>query len=403
MSENLHRKLADKLRQGSDYPDFSHEEWLALDSRLEEFNRRRRRWGWLWFILPLALLAGLNIFLLLRKNESAASAASLEKNRTTVVFDTILKKVTVYEYDTIYRKTYVTDAKNFYQPFFNSKNTNPAGSQNGQYGGMQFPVQPSDSVEIAGVDNPEDEVFDIKNWPDPDALPYLDLDELPFHKKRNKLVTLTAELKSKIRRKPLLHEAHTGVSAGVTLPQKAGAIGIPGLRFAWENEFAPGQKRLFFWQSLGWQQMRLESREHNAIPGFPLPEKPTPESKLDKIEYSKRDLTAQLGLSWHFDPVKNLRPVLGFGLGGNYCLSAEQTGIFEQDGGDEGYIRVQTPFSTGWIGLSGHARLGLGWEFHRLWELRVSASFDHMLKQQLPDGNIDRWWGLNAGILYRWR
>lgn len=192
------------------------------------------------------------------------------------------------------------------------------------------------------------------------------------------------------------------MSGGVTLPQTAGANALPGLRFAWGNEFALGQRRLVLWQSIAWQQMFLQSREHKAIPGFPLPDKPTQESHLDKVEFSKQDLTAQLGLSWQFNPVKNFWPVLGFGLGGNYRLSAEQTGLFEHDGGEE-YVRVTMPFSTGWGGLSAHARAGLGWQFHRLWEMRLDASFNQMLNQPLPDGNIGRWWGMDAAVFYRWR
>ncbi|MCB0519822.1 MAG: hypothetical protein H6577_02865 [Lewinellaceae bacterium] len=405
MSDNLHRKLADKLRQENEYPDFRHEDWLALDSRLEGFDRRRRRGLLLLFALPMAALAGLSLYLLLRNDRpSTASNPDIEK-RTTVVFDTIVKKVTVYEYDTIYRKAFLTGGEHILPSFFNQKNNGPGNIQppglsmlDGEKpldaaAAGQLQLLPFDEATVGVWSSAADSI---------EGIDYLALRELEFHKKKKHVEASVVDPGLRIKRVPLLHKARTAITAGTTLPQQAGANALPGISAAWEYEFALGQDKLWLWESLGWEQLRLQGREHNGIPGFPKPDSPVPAAKLEQINFESQALVAKLGLGLELEPAKNLSAMLGLGIGGNYRLVSRQIAAFEADHLED-YLRLELPMSTGWAGLSGHVRAGLGWQFGSLWQIRLTGSYGHLFSNRLPDGNIRRWWGLGAGICYRWR
>lgn len=404
MSDDLHRKLAAKLKQEDGYPGFRQEDWLALDSRLEDFDRRRRRRAmWLWLALPLVALAGLNLYLLLRNDRPASLPNASMEHRTTVVFDTIVKKVTVYEYDTIYRKTYLTGNGAVLPSYFK-----PAGNglRNGfdpgppALDGQQTPAGltggPFQST-AAGISLP---------WPytadSLDAVDYLVLGPLSFHKKKKKLETSVAYDGARVIRKPLLRKARTAITAGAALPQQAGTNALPGIQAAWENEFALGQEKVWLWESLGWEQLRLQGREHNGIPGFPKPQNPVPDAKLEKVSFESQTLSVKAGLGLQLEPARNISAMIGLGVGGNYRMVSRQTAAYEADYLED-YLRLEFPMRTGWAGFSGHARAGLGWQLGSLWQIRLTGSYGHLFGNALPDGNVRRWWGLNAGVFYRWR
>ncbi|TAK45191.1 MAG: hypothetical protein EPO28_03915 [Saprospiraceae bacterium] len=448
MEENLHRKLVEKLRQENDYPGYSNEGWLSLESRLERFDQQRRFGGWLLFGLPLAALFGLNLLLLLRPNGPGNSA--ITEQRTTFLYDTIVNKVTVYQYDTIFRKIYrnvytsaITSAQDArgagaFAPPDGGFAGNPAtrtpnngeslpvngdvletrrGQATGIAQSINSPVANAVPVAGSGQDNGNYATSETgleqavgsglaaaRSWAPWDsvfALPYISL--LPFEiSSRQILATKTTGHHKAIRRLPLLRRMDTGLSAGVTLAQKGGTNASPGLRLTLENEFSLGQGNWSFWQSIGWQQLKLKSREKFAIPGFPLPPSPDSNAYLERVLYDRQDVIAQLGISYHFSPVKHLTPYLGLGFGGNYRLSGDQLTDYENKDLDE-HFEVPTTYGSGWSGVSGHAKAGLGWQFRRLLQLRLEASYARMLSQSLAEGNIGQWWGLNATILYRWR
>jgi hypothetical protein len=171
---------------------------------------------------------------------------------------------------------------------------------------------------------------------------------------------------------------------------------------AWKNEINLGMEQLIAWQLLGWQELRLVSNHKREIPGFPLPALPRPISKLDNVDYKSQNAVLQMGLAWRFEPIKKMTPTLGLGIGGNYRFGAVQTFIFEEDDDDE-HSRFSNQLSNGWAGFLGRIDTGLDWQVHRLWRIKFGASYARMLGQKLPDGNIDHWWSLDAGIFYRWR
>jgi hypothetical protein len=430
MSKNLHRKLAEKLRQEDDYPGYSNEGWLSLESRLERFDRRRRFGGWLLFGLPLAALFGLNLYLLFRPAGpvNSTTPSSIEKH-TTYLYDTIVNKVTVYEYDTIYRKIY-RDVYNAAIPSlqdgrrtgaFVPSNDGPAGNPEEAGAAATGASSPANGAGLQTGRGQADGTGEASEtdqgraaaaagvaagtswqpWDSAFAVPYISL--LPFEiSSRRILAAKTSGHHKTIRRLPLLRRMDTGLSGGVVLAQKGGTNASPGLRIALENEIALGQDNWTLWQSAGWQQLKLRSREKNVIPGFPLPPSPDPDTYLDRVLYDRQDLTAQLGLSYHFVPGRHLSPYIGLGAGGNYRISGNQVTEYENEDLDE-HFEVPSTYGSGWSGVSGHARAGLGWQFHRLLQLRLQASYSRMLNQALDEGNIGQWWGLNATILYRWR
>jgi len=422
MEENLHRKLAEKLRQENDYPGYSNEGWLSLESKLERFDQHRRFGGWLLFGLPLAALFGLNLLLLLRPNGPGNSA--ITEQHTTFLYDTIVNKVTVYQYDTIFRKIYrnvytsaITSSQDargagVFAPLDGGLAGNPAaGAANNGVTPETAPVQaattvasapsPTTNATAAALSQTEAAARSWAQWDSVFALPYISL--LPFEIPGSRiLATKTTGHHKAIRRLPFLRRMDTGLSGGVTLAQLGGTNASPGLRITLENEFTFGQGNWTFWQSIGWQQLKLKSREKFAIPGFELPPSPDPNAYLERVLYYRQDVIAQLGISYHFAPLKHLRPYLGLGFGGNYRLSGHQLTDYENKDLDE-HFELPTTYGSDWSGVSGHAKAGLGWQFRRLLQLRLDASYSRMFGQSLAEGNIGQWWGLNVTLLYRWR
>ena len=97
-----------------------------------------------------------------------------------------------------------------------------------------------------------------------------------------------------------------------------------------------------------------------------------------------------------------MTPYLGLGLGGYYRLSGDQLTDYENHDPEE-HFELPTAYGSGWSGLSVEGKAGFTWQFQRLLQFRLQASYSRMLEQSLAEGNIDQWWGLNATILYRWR
>ena len=97
------QKLLEQLKQEREYPgSYSKEGWLALDSRLEEFDRRRRRRRALVWWLPFMLLLGLNGWLWQSLYRAHKQQLADINRKVTVIVDTIYQKHTVVITDTVF-------------------------------------------------------------------------------------------------------------------------------------------------------------------------------------------------------------------------------------------------------------------------------------------------------------
>jgi hypothetical protein len=322
----------------------------------------------------------------------------------------------VYEYDTIYRKIYREVYTSSIPSLQDARRAGASPQSGGRLSGnLNLEVgstgtgnsssatgsaSGADREQADGAASNPDDVTLWQRWDSAFAVPYLSL--LPFDISKKQILSTTTSGQHKlIQRMPFLRRMETGITAGIILTQKNGTNANPGFSIALENEMALGQDNWTFWQSIGWQQLKLQGREKEVIPGFPSPPSPVPDSYLELVDYTGRYLTAQLGLNYNFRSIKSIQPIAGFGIGGIYRLKGEQYASYENE--DHGHYGLSDFFSKGWGGFSSQIRAGFGWQFQRLLQIRLQASYSHMLTQTLNKGNIGQWWGLNVTLLYRWR
>lgn len=404
-------KLIEQLKKPRDYPDgYQYEGWLALDDRLEKYDRKRRKRRYLLWWLPFLALFALNGWLWHRIHLVQNQQNTRSEKDVTVVMDTIYERHTIVIADTIYISQPYSpglyrngDFKHYALNTITTDQLRPlAGTE-------QLKVDSTAEIPVYGkIDNKRNEqrvpgqsfhVADVAVLPG----------KMPARVFSKPLAQKNIEAGADdeityVKAKPRARnrEIYSGIHLSPILAQYPGAMPAFGAGFIWRNELGIGSDQLFFWQSVGWQQLVLRSNEKRNIPGFVLPPPPQPGVEFEGVTYVSNNAVLQAGLIWRFELLKKLIPTVGVGFGGNYRFNALQLTLFEADEEEE-YSRVRSRLSTGWAGFSGNIEAGLDWQVHQFWRLRLAAAYSRMLQQKLPDGNIDHGWGLNAGVFYRLR
>lgn len=404
MSDNIHRKLFSKLQQGqNDMPDYSPEEWLQLDNRLELAEKRKRRRLWLLAAVPFLLLLGINGLLGWKlwshthiQNTQSAS------NKTTVVFDTIYNNVTIHQYDTIYHTIYKNSFRNSLNPVVTFDQQLTAGGlhrmdDSNTSTGPDESKNPKDAGQGSITESDRSEAH-LKYL---ERLPFLAISLLNYPQKPWYDLFREVPLKaSTLRKVVFLRKGNISLGVGPVISWRDGLVGSNGKSIAFGNEVELGSDRLSWWQELSWSELRLKTER--AIEGFPNPPSPDPNAKLDKTVFYRRDLGISTGLGYSFPLPKKFEAGLRLGIGFNYLLGGLHLLDYEDHDTDTHY-EITEKVASGLDGWNGNAGLGLNWQATNNWQVYLVGNYYHYLGTGLDDWRIPMWASIRLGVSYRWR
>ncbi len=404
MSDNLHRKLYDKLQQSQhDMPDYSPEEWLELDNRLELAEKRKRRRLWLLASLPFLLLLLVNGLLGWKLwNHTHNQNDSLSALNKKVVFDTIYHKVTIYQYDTIYHTIYKSSIRNSLIPS-GALGQQLASGDGGSMNDFNATANNSDAnnAKGAGAANPEASTQQEARIQYLERLPYLAMSLLRHPGKQ--WYDLFREIPVRPatpRRVSFLRRGHLSFGLGPVLSWKDDLIGYGGKSVCLGNEIELGTERLSWWQEVSWNELRIKTE--SVIEGFPNPPSPDPNAKLDKTIFYRRDLGLHTGFGYALPVKKQFEAGLRIGIGANYRLGGLHLLDYEDHDTDTHY-ELTEKVSSGWDGWNASAGLGFGWQASKSWQVHLQGNYYHYLGAGLADWRIPGWASIRLGIKYRWR
>lgn len=435
------RLFSEKMNAASPPPDFSGDDWQALQTRLDAHDRKRWRMlpiGWLAGLTGLLLLSNLGWLLLWQKtgDEVAAlrSEQSAAKLESVTVRDTVFEKTVVYQYDTIYRTVIVNrrETGRFAQsmasqnrldaPFF-AKKTTPKDAEKAasplQNGQTQPPNQantntsagaaPSNSTEAVNpfLSKESNMVLGVnsRQLQIPDAVPSLALCPLQyqFHlpilpQEEDFTVVPVKENKTAF---PLIPRSFgLGIGAGSLAPRQ-GSISSSSEKAATLSAEIGFSDHLSL--TLDGMYAAFKFRGYQEDPGLGLPAFVPPVGEYD-LKYfethdeSKKVMQLSLGMRWYFLVKNKLSPWLGAGWTAQwnpaYGLEVEFT---ERGSGIEKSGEMSVPALQKPLNYAGF-NLGLRYQLAQHWQLQAGSFWDFKADSQ---PGIGRWWGWRAGVGFR--
>ncbi|GAB4257975.1 MAG: hypothetical protein Kow0027_25370 [Saprospiraceae bacterium] len=404
MSDNLHRKLFEKLQHGQDeMPDYSLDEWLQLDKRLDLYEERRNRRVLLLWSIPLLMLLGINGLLGWKLwNHTHNQNGELATVNRTVVYDTIYNKVVIHQYDTVYHTIFRNNFRNGpgLAPAYDEQIAGNSGDENGAASSPSSIAEANNPLS-KGIQNETGGQEGLSQNRIMALIPYLATSLLKYPEKHwYDLFREISVRPATPRRVAFLRQGHFTLGAGPVISWKDGLSSSNGISIAIGNEVGLGSDRLSWWQELSWSELKLKAER--AIDGFPHPPSPDPNAKLDKNIFSRRDLGLHTGLGYAFPVKKKFEVGLRLGIGSNYRLGGRYLLDYEDHDTDTHY-EITENVSSGWDGLNASAGLGFSWQASRNWQLQLQSNYYHYLSAGLEDWRIPNWATLRLGVNYRWR
>ncbi len=442
------RLFSEKMKAATPPPDFSGDDWQALQTRLDAHDRKRWRvlpLGWLGALTGLLLLSNLGWFSLWQKTDNKVAALRSEQlsepQKSIMMRDTVFEKTVVYEYDTIYRTVIVNrmetsrvgqNLASQNEPngtFFTQKTTSggtdtptsPASNPTGQNGQVQPPNQintnttagadaaPGSSTEASSPILPkENDLFiggNNKRQPAPDALPSLEMRALHYllrqpvlWKKEDFAIVPAKENKTSF---PLIPRSFAiGIGAGTLLPRQSSITSSSEKAAIFSAEIGFSDHLAL---TLDGTYAAFKFRGYVEDRGLGLPVFVPPVGEYDLRYFETHDeaksiLQLSVGMRWYFMLKSKLNPWLGAGWSvqwnPGYELEVEYT---ERGTGIEKSREVGVPSSQSPLNYTGF-NLGLRYQLTEHWQLQTGSFWDFKADSQ---PGIGRWWGWRAGVGFR--
>lgn len=420
------RLFAEKMQSTTPPPDFSGNDWQALQGRLDAHDRKRDRilpLGWLYGLTAVLLLSNLGWYLLWQKTGTDMAALRTEFAQKTsemvVLHDTIYKQLVVYQYDTIYQTVVLKRADQLVltpsaasqqagsAPFFDQKTTNASTSKAIQQHQNTMAEQGSNTTETGtdGVQNlPGIPTESPSTAFTPELLPGLALQPFNFEPHRPILPPVDDQMtptKQEATAFALIPQSFAlGLEAGGLTPIAKGLASSSGAMYAFSGEVGfSDHLSMVVVGSIG--RLKFKGYVEDPTLGLPALQPPSDDYELKYFETHdgfKPVTQLGLGMRWHLMPNSKLNPWLGTGWTSqwnpSYELEVEYTHL---PTGMEVSNDLDVPAATAPLSYLGF-NLGLRYRLMEKWHLQTGFNYDFKLGNQ---PGIERWWSWKGGVMYR--
>jgi hypothetical protein len=395
---------------------YGEEQWSEISRRMDDHERRRRRWL-LPVLLPLfGLLAGGNVFWWHQWREATQHTQAFNSQTTRIETDTVIHRTVVYHYDTIYQistlvQSQVTSVPTALRPAATAEIpvSSSSSTANPVPGSRQLPFDSAQRHTPAGTSAQ-------------DNAPPTVAEAIPEHTEENSTPSdttaqaiasrptapLTADtllkdliqnqpLPTKKTRPPVLYFARPrlGIGATLGLPQSSEGF-IWGATLCTDIEIA---RNLRLGAEVGYQQGSLKSEETDALKKLEI-EIPEPGNDF-YLKYweagSVPAFTYALHLRYEIPLRGKWTPWIGLGVQAATNLPFEVEYEFENETTNlEFHDSAQTESGTHWQGAL--FRLGAG----RRLNTRLLWSAESYLLQNFGEkpGLLDNQFGLKTSLFY---
>ncbi|MBK9017724.1 MAG: hypothetical protein IPM82_28810 [Saprospiraceae bacterium] len=434
------RLFSEKMQGATPPPDFSGDDWSALQTRLDAHDQKRWRvlpLGWLAGLTGLLLLSNLGWFLLWQKTgddvAKLRSELPVTKAEAVTLRDTVYEKLVVYQYDTIYRTVVVrqmragnlaetTSSKNTSGTNYSTRKTSgeDTASLSGESG--EHPNLPPSNASADNISRISKEGLPKTGNPFsqnkldsfaenalahllPERLPNGVIHPFPLTRRlprlsqANDLIMLP--VKQKTTAFPLIPQSFTlGIGVGGLVPKQASIASSSSVAASLSGEIGFSDQLAL---TLDGSFAALQFRGYVQDPGLGLPPFQSPGDDyvlkyFETHDEAKSILQLAVGMRWYFFSKSKLNPWLGAGWTAQwnpaYELEVEYT---HSQTGVEKSRETSVPAMQKPLNYAGF-NLGIRYRLATHWHLQAGSSWDFKVGSQ---SGIGRWWGWRAGASYQ--
>ena len=425
MEKNDYNNIKKILDNPPSFP-YKEEQWNALAKQLDQAEEKSasywERYAWLLMILPFLLLGGWAWHTIQKANQEIFKLKKQVEQVNLVnenIVDTTIYRSTVYVYDTIYQtKTIYQEvdspikaALQLNKPASLSQQLQLAFEQKGVGTKFQQTIfTPLSQIGIGGVQQilnqsiitPPVYTYNEEAIKQPltviDIL-QVDLLDLPLRDMPLFLYDGPAQVTEPDNSRLFLQP--TGFSLGIegSLLKliHAPVLSTQGFTLGLSSDIHFGSNLSMF---IGGEYLENQYKVTN-IEDFDIYPTVTPDDRTDLLSYIRiksRYLQIPFGFKYKFQPMKSLRPYLGFGLIARKPIAKELD--YEFLGVREEYYINRSYNTKGFAINTWRGDIGVELALNKEWNVYLEATYDQDFKKSTFDFEPIKYLNLRAGVLY---